>query len=103
MQAQLHRRLAIGHPLLRLAQIRVPVYQALLGAAAVFLLLVATEHPSPAKTLRALPTPLVQPIPTPPDSYEVTANVHLLEHQRRGQANAKDSLLIRFPTSVGSI
>lgn len=68
----LHRRLAIGHPLLRLAPIRVPVYQALLGAAAVFLLLVATEHPSPAKTLRALPTPLVRPTPTPPDSYEVT-------------------------------
>ena len=35
MQTQLHFRLSIGHPLLRLAQIRIPVYQTLFGAAAV--------------------------------------------------------------------
>lgn len=92
-------RARIPSPTANLLQKRVPLYQVALGAAAVLLLFVV-DAPAPQ---RGADTPLSPAIAVTAaaDTYEVSANLRLLDTARRGLG--EDSLMIHFPTSVSSI
>jgi len=87
-------------PLVGLLQRRIPVYQAILGAAAAIFVLFAATSPDP-ETPRPV-APLSVPRGTEftrVDSYDVLGKLKLLDTRSRGWNNAEDSLLIRFPAT----
>lgn len=100
---QIHRQLRarMQSPLTGLLKTRVPLYQVALGTAAALLLFVV-EAPDPqrgADTMRAS----ISAVTAIADTYEVSANLRLLDTSRRGLDHSKDSLMIHFPTRVNSI
>jgi hypothetical protein len=99
--APVQRRLR--SPLADLQHRPVPLYQATLGAVAVVLVLIIVDAPTPYPTARATVAPHGDYYSTTarPDSYEVMANLRLLDNRERGLAD--DSLMIHFPTKVNSI
>lgn len=87
-------------PLAGFLQRRIPVYQAVLGAAAAVFILFAANSLGP-ETPRAV-APLSVPRGaefTRVDSYEVLRKLKLLDARSRGWNNTEDSLLIRFPAT----
>jgi len=83
--------------LAQLLNLRVPVYQAVLGAAAAVFIVFAATRLSP--DTRHQPIPLAAPSSAEyarVDSYEVLEKLKRLDVQTRGWGHAEDSLLIRF-------
>ena len=87
-------------PLVGLLQRRIPVYQAVLGAAAaVFILFAATSlDPETPRPVAPLSVPRGAEF-TRVDSYDVLGKLKLLDTRSRGWNNTEDSLLIRFPAT----
>ena len=89
-------------PLVQFLNRRVPLYQAMLGAAAAVFILFTASRLGP--DIRRPTAPLLAPAGaeyTHVDSYEVMGKLNLLDAQSRGWDHTEDSLLIRFhPTNI---
>jgi predicted anti-sigma-YlaC factor YlaD len=85
-------RSAFAHP--------IPVYQAVLGAALIFLLSLGLRHlPSSAVREVSPPRPLVRMETSLPSQLGVIDNLEIVKHQRIGQSVAEDTALTRFIVS----
>ena len=89
-------------PLMQFLSRRVPLYQAMLGAAAAVFILFAASRLGPDIRLPAAPLPMPAGAEyAHVDSYEVLGKLNLLDAQSRGWDHTEDSLLIRFhPTNI---
>ncbi|MBT4498019.1 MAG: zf-HC2 domain-containing protein [Gemmatimonadetes bacterium] len=88
-------------PLNRLLHRRIPLYQAVLGAAAAILLIFATTSFDPGTQRAAIPLTAAHPVAfTRADSDEVRGKLRLLDAQSRGWDHTEDSLLIRFHPTI---
>jgi len=88
-------------PLTQLLNRRIPLYQAVLGAAAAILLIFATTSFDPGTQRATIPLAASHPIAfTRADSDEVRGKLRLLDAQSRGWDHTEDSLLIRFHPTI---
>ncbi len=78
----------------------IPVYQAVLGAALIFLLSVGLRH-LPSSTVREVsqPRPLVRVETTLPSQLGVIDNLDIVKQQKIGQSVTEDTTLTRFIVS----
>jgi predicted anti-sigma-YlaC factor YlaD len=85
-------RSAFAHP--------IPVYQAVLGAALIFLLSVGLKH-LPSSTVREVsqPRPLVRMEAALPSQLGVIDNLDIVKQQKIGQSVTEDTTLTRFIVS----
>jgi hypothetical protein len=85
-------RSAFAHP--------IPVYQAVLGAALIFLLSLGLRHlPSSAVREVSPPRPLVRMEATLPSQLGVIDNLEIVKQQKIGQSVTEDTTLTRFIVS----
>jgi hypothetical protein len=85
-------RSAFAHP--------IPVYQAVLGAALIFLLSLGLRHlPSSAVRKVSPPRPLVRMEATLPSQLRVIDNLEIVKQQKIGQSVTDDTTLARFIVS----